>query len=113
MAVAALVERPGDVVAHGRGSRSVTDGKRDFHALIRSGPYYAKESDMAGGRIDGLALARGWPVAQAIVRCAQMRATLDHPPRNAFAGRRLVNSRIGRYAACIVAAAGADPWHAG
>src|SRR6266567_510644 len=39
----------------------------------------ATEADMTGGGIRGFALTGGWPVAQAIVWRAKMRATLHHP----------------------------------
>src|SRR3954470_9523699 len=44
-------------------------------------PGHAAESDVAGRAVLGLALTRGRAVAQAVVRRAQVRAALDHPPR--------------------------------
>src|ERR1700742_2976028 len=58
-----------------------------FSAWAESRPYYATKSEMTGGRIDALTLSGRRPVAQAVVRRAQMRTALDHPPRYAFARR--------------------------
>ncbi len=44
------------------------------------GPDDAPEAEVPGRGVDGLALTRGRPVAQAVTRRAQMRAALDHPP---------------------------------
>src|SRR5258705_10475553 len=41
---------------------------------------------MAGGSVDRLGVARGGTVTTAIIRCAQMRAALDHLARNFDAG---------------------------
>lgn len=61
---------------------------------------------MTGGGVDRLALAGRRPVAQAVVRRAQVRAALDHPardvrPRLAWhqAARRIGHPRVARHAA--------------
>src|SRR6187399_972787 len=43
----------------------------------------APEPDVAGGGVDRLRHPRGGAVAQAIVRRAQVRSALHHPPRDA------------------------------
>src|SRR5262249_5168028 len=42
----------------------------------------AAKTNVAGRRVDRLALARRWPVAQAVVRSAEMRTALHHPAWN-------------------------------
>src|SRR5262245_23913698 len=58
----------------------------------------AAEADMARGRIDRLALPGGRPVAQAVVRRAEMRAALDHLAWKPFPRQRLRRAawRVGR-----------------
>ena len=51
-------------------------------SLRRGDPVHAAEADVARGGVDGLALARGRAVAQAVARRAQVRAALDHAPRD-------------------------------
>src|SRR5215211_6251764 len=51
-------------------------------------PDDAAEADVAGRGVDRLALARGGPEAQAVVRGAQVRSALDDPARDALVGGR-------------------------
>ena len=46
----------------------------------------AAEADVAGRGVDGFGLTGGGAVAQAVVRCAQVRASLDHPARDVRVG---------------------------
>src|SRR5688572_31750898 len=60
--------------------RSATD------ALVRRCcPDHAAEADVAGRGVDGLALARGGAIAQAVVRGAEVGAPLDDPPWDVLA----------------------------
>src|SRR6478735_11801537 len=45
-------------------------------------PDDAPESDMAGRSIDRLGMTRRRPISTAVIRCAQMRAALEHLARN-------------------------------
>lgn len=60
--------------------RAVAQSAKLFHfmAVFFPVPDNAAEPDMAGRRIDRLRMARGRPVAAAIVRCAEVRAALEH-----------------------------------
>src|SRR4029450_13246131 len=49
----------------------------------------AAKADVAGRGVDRLGLARGGAIAQAVVRSAQVRAALDHPPRDVRSGLSL------------------------
>src|SRR5262245_14198365 len=51
-----------------------------------SSPEDAAESDMAGGSVDRLGVTRRRPIAPAVIRRAQMRATLQYPARNSDVG---------------------------
>src|SRR5690242_942070 len=51
--------------------------------LGRVVPEHAAKADVPGRRVDRLPLASGRPVAQAVVRRAQVRAALGHPSRDA------------------------------
>ncbi len=55
----------------------------------------AAKSDVAGRGVDGLALARGGAVAQAVVGGAQVRAPLDDPTRDMGAGGGVIVALIG------------------
>src|SRR3954465_345235 len=49
-------------------------------------PDHAAKPEMAGGGVDRLGMARGGPIAPAVVRRAQMRAALDHLARDLDVG---------------------------
>jgi len=53
------------------------------------GPDYATKSYMAGASVDHLRTSRRRTVAPAVIRGAEMRATLDHLARDAGAGLRV------------------------
>jgi hypothetical protein len=55
------------------------------------------EPDVRGGRLDHLRLARGRTVAQAIVRCAEMRAALGDSPRDRLARLSHVETLFRRF----------------
>src|SRR6185436_5540683 len=62
----------------------------------------APEADVRGGRFDHLRLPGGRPVAQAVVRRAEMRAALGDPPRNRRAWRVVLEALSGRIHARVV-----------
>ena len=92
----------------GIGLSATTDAEREdlpdrvSHSPPR--PHDAAEADVAGRRVDRLELARGRPVAQAVVRRAQVRAALDHPARDVLA------RRAGRAARALGGVRGSPPW---
>jgi len=49
-------------------------------------PFDTAEAEMAGRGVDRLGVTRRWPVASAIVRCAKMRAALNHLARDLALG---------------------------
>src|SRR5262245_34744803 len=59
----------------------------------------AAEAEMVRGGVDRLGHARGWPVAVAVVRCAQVRAALHDLARNADVTRALIDAAVARCAA--------------
>src|SRR4051812_38970737 len=62
------------------GAGAADEGDRVGHG---SGvPHYAAEADVRRGGVDRLELPRSRAVAQAVVRRAQVRAALDHAPRD-------------------------------
>src|ERR1700730_5975842 len=60
----------------------VSDGQERNGSWCSPLSDHASESDVARSRIDRLGMARGRAVAATIVRCAQMRATLENLARN-------------------------------
>lgn len=65
-------------------------------------PCHAAESDVARRRFDGVALAGGGAVAQAVVGRAEKRASLDDPAGNVRVGLRMVVAVLGSLDAGIV-----------
>src|SRR5262245_27837652 len=62
----------------------------------------AAESEVAGGGVHRLRHARCRAVAQAVVRCAEIRPALHHPARDADLGVARVDALLGVTAAWVV-----------
>src|SRR4029079_12245846 len=61
----------------------------------------AAKPDMRGRRVDGLALARGRPVAMTVVRCTEMRPALRDAARDQIDGIRRIVARRGVHHAWV------------
>src|SRR5262245_18712318 len=64
-------------------------------------PHDAAKANVASRRVDRLGLARRWPVAQAVVGRAQVRAAFHHPASGVSAGRARHTAGLSGYFATV------------
>ena len=87
-AVTTVPERRRDTAAYARTRRASDDEARAAHPSVSVGlrANDAAKAEVRRRRVDRLPLSRRGSIAQAVVRCAEVRAALDHAARDRLTG---------------------------